>query len=417
MKDKILDNLIKQEIKRQENSINLIPSENFPSNEILKIVGSPLMNKYSEGYPGKRYYPGNYYYDKIEELAKQRALEAFGLREENWAVNVQPYSGSPANIAIYGAVLKFGDRIMGLEISAGGHLTHGAKVNFSGQAYKSIPYSVDSSTGLINYQKLRNLAILNKPKMIISGLTAYPRQINFSEIGKIAKQIKAYHLADISHIAGLILAGLHASPFEDDSADIVMTTTHKILRGPRGAVIFNNKKSKIANYYKINLEEKINKSIFPGIQGGPHNNIIAAIAQTFFEAKSSQYKKYIRQTLKNSLALSNELKKMGFNLITGGTSNHLMIIDLKNLNISGQEAEKRLEDNAILANRNIIVGDKSPFFPSGLRVGTPAVTTRGMKEREMKIIATLIKKVLIDKRMIKKDSENLAKKFPLKYDY
>jgi glycine hydroxymethyltransferase len=416
MKDKVLENLIQKEIVRQKETINLIPSENFPSKEILRIVGSPLMDKYSEGYPGKRYYPGNFYFDKIEELAKERALKAFGLNGEKWAVNVQPYSGSPANIAVYLALLNFGDKLMGLGLSSGGHLTHGAKVNFSGQAYKSISYEVNNKTGLIDYRQVEILAKKNRPKMIISGLTAYPRKIDFSRFSRIAHKIKAYHLADISHIAGLVLAGLYPSPFKDEVADIIMTTTHKILRGPRGAVIFINKQSKIARYYKVDLEAKINKAVFPGIQGGPHNNIVAAIAQTFFEAKSQQYKNYADQVVKNTGALCEELKKYGFDLITGGTDNHLIVIDLKKLNISGREAEEQLEKNGILANRNIIFGDRSPFVPSGLRLGTPAITTRGMKEKEMKLIAKFIFRILIEKQNIKSAVVVLAKKFPLKYD-
>jgi len=417
MKDKILENLIKKEIKRQKESIDLIASENFVSKEILEIVGSPLMNKYSEGYAteGRRYYPGNQYYNEIEKLAIKRAKEVFKLRD-NWHVNVQPYSGSPANLEIYlgllgspNGVKKSGIDIMGMSLSAGGHLSHGHKVNLSGLAYKVVQYAVNKKTGLIDYKEIESLAKKYKPRIIVSGTTAYPRKVDFKKFGQIAKQVRAYHVADISHIAGLIAAGLHQSAFP--YSDVVMTTIHKTLRGPRGAVIFCRKE----------LSDKIDRAVFPGMQGGPHNNTIAAISQSFFEAKNQAFKKYQKQVIKNSRALAEALKNLGFNLISGGTDNHLMLIDLKNssnlsgIKIDGLEAEKQLEKVDILVNRNSILGDTAPFRPSGLRLGTPAATTMGMKEKEMKKIAGLIYRVLVKKEnpnSVKKEVKDLCLKFP-----
>ncbi len=402
MKDRILNNLIKKEINRQQKTINLIASENFVSPEILKIVGSPLMNKYSEGYATKnrRYYPGNQYYDKIENLTIKRAKEAFKLGK-NWHVNVQSYSGSPANLEIYFALMNFGDVLMGMALASGGHLTHGHKVNFSSAAYKVIQYGVDEKTGLIDYKEVERLAKKYKPKVIVSGATAYPRKINFKKFSEIAKKVNAYHVADISHIAGLIVTGLHQSPFL--YSDAVMTTTHKILRGPRAAIIFCKKE----------LASKIDKAVFPGMQGGPHNNTIAAIAEMFFETKQLKFKKYQKQIIKNAQVLAESLKKLGFNLVTGGTDNHLMLI---NLNSDGLVAEKKLEKVGILANRNSVPGDTKPFRPSGLRIGTPAITTMGMKEKEMCQIAEWIYRILVkneSQNKIKKEVEKLCLRFPL----
>ncbi|MFA5386096.1 MAG: serine hydroxymethyltransferase [Candidatus Paceibacterota bacterium] len=400
--DSSLYDLLFSEIKRQQDTINLIPSENIASEALLEVLGSPLTNKYSEGCPGARYYPGNFYYDEIEKLAQNRALKAFKLSSKNWSVNVQPYSGSPANLAIYAALLKPGDTIMGMSLSAGGHLTHGHKANFSSQLYKSVQYSVNPETGLIDYKQLEKLAKKYRPKIIISGATAYPRKIDFKKIGGIAKKIGAYHLADISHISGLVVAGLHSTPFP--CSDVVMTTTHKTLRGPRGAVIFSRK----------NISEKIDKAVFPGMQGGPHNNVIAAIALTFSEAIKPSFKNYQKQVIKNNKALSNTLQSFGFKLMSNGTDNHLLLIDLKNLKIDGYAAEQKLEKAGIIANRNTVVGDKNPRRPSGLRLGTPFVTSRGMKEKEMKKIAELICRVLIKKEnplSIKKEVLILCKKF------
>ena len=330
----------------------------------MEALGSPLTNKYSEGYPGKRYYPGNFYYDEIEKLAWERALKAFGLSAKNWSVNVQPYSGSPANLAVYLALMKPCEVLMGMNLASGGHLTHGHSASFSGKLFKSIQYGVNLETGLLNYTEIEKLAEKHRPKIIISGFTAYPRKIDFKRIGGIAKKVGAYHLADISHIAGLISAKLHPAPFS--CADVVMTTTHKTLAGPRGAVIFSRKE----------LAEKIDKSVFPGLQGGPHNNAIAAIALAFGEVLKPKFKNEQKQAVKNAEVLAEELKKYGFDLITGGTDNHLLLMDLKNIGIDGLEAERKLEKAGIIANRNSIAGDASPFKPSGLRLGTPAITAR-----------------------------------------
>lgn len=411
--DPALYSLVKKEILRQAETIDLIPSESLAPLEVLELLGSPLTNKYSEGYPGKRYYPGNIYYDEIEELAQKRALEAFGLKESSFAVNVQPYSGSPANLAIYFALLKPGDKILGMDLASGGHLTHGAPVNLSGKIFHSLSYSVNTD-GLIDYDKVEKIALKYRPKIIVCGATSYPRKIDFQKFSFIAKKTNAFLMADISHIIGLIIAKKHPSPFP--YADIVMSTTHKTLQGPRGAVIFINKKSQLAKKMKINLEEMINKSVFPGCQGGPHNNVIAAIAYSFKRAKTKEFLSYQNQIVKNAKVLSLALKKKGFQLVTNGTDNHLMVVDLKNLNLSGKEAEKILEQANILANRNVIPGDLKAFNPSGIRIGTPFVSFRGMKEKEMELIADFIDRLLIKKEnpwKIKKEVKKLTKQFPL----
>ncbi len=422
MKDTKLQNLIKREIRRQQETIDLIASENYVSPEILEVLGSSLTNKYSEGYPGKRYYPGNQYYDEIEILAQKRALAAFGLNEKSWAVNVQSYSGSPANIAIYHALMNFGDTLMGLKLTAGGHLTHGHKVNFSGRAYNVVHYSVDEKTGLLDYGEIAKLAREGKPKVIVSGLTAYPRKIDFKKFSEIAKSVGAYHVADISHIAGLVLAGLHPSPFGSAQgksyADVVMTTTHKTLRGPRGAIILSKKtelRTSNASNTELTIAEAIDRAVFPGMQGGPHNNVTAAKALMFFEAVQPRFRSYQKQILKNSQALAAALLERGFKLVTGGTDNHLMLVDLRSVSLDGQTGEKILEENGITANRNTIPGDVSAFKPSGLRLGTPAVTTRGMKEKEMRLIAELMRRSLVDKENISREVVELCRKFPLPY--
>jgi len=404
--DKKLWQIIEKEIKRQEETLELIPSENFVDLETLFIVGSPLMNKYAEGYPGKRYYPGNKFIDEIENLAKERALKAFKLNPNEWSVNVQPYSGSPANLAVYLGLINPGEKIMGLNLFHGGHLTHGHKVSYTGKLFKSVQYGVNPSTEMIDYYELEKLALEYKPKIIISGTTAYPRIIDFKRIGEIAKKVGAYHVADIAHIAGLVIAGLHPSPFP--FADVVTMTTHKTLRGPRGAVIFMNKE----------LEEKINKSVFPGLQGGPHMQTIAGIAYAFGRALKKDFFNYQKQIVKNAKFLAEELKKRGFKLYTNGTDNHLMMIDLKPLNLDGKTAENLLERANIIANRNSLPSDTLPFNPTGIRLGTPAVTSRGMKEKEMKLIAEFFERILIKKEKpekIKKEVIKLTKMFPLPY--
>ncbi|MBI1975343.1 MAG: serine hydroxymethyltransferase [Parcubacteria group bacterium] len=404
--DPQLAKLVASEVKRQQLTIDLIPSENIVPLAMLEVIGSPLTNKYSEGYAGRRYYPGNTYYDEIEILAKDRALKAFGLSPEEWHVNVQPYSGSPANVAVYSALMEIGDTLMGMQLSHGGHLTHGHKVSFTSRAWKSVQYGVDSDTGFIDYKAMARLALEAKPKVIVSGATAYPRAFNFENFGKIAKACGAYHVADISHIAGLVLAGLHPSPFP--FTDVVTTTTHKTLRGPRGAVIFCRKE----------LAERVDKAVFPGLQGGPHNNVTAAIALMFRFATKPEFKKYQSQIVKNAKVLAGELMRYGFQLVSGGTDNHLILIDVRNKGMDGMEAQNRLEAAGIVANRNTVPGDPSPFKPSGIRAGTPAVTTRGFKEKEMKFIASWFDRLLTKKEppaKIKKAVEGLCRKFPLEY--
>ncbi|MBI4132708.1 MAG: serine hydroxymethyltransferase [Candidatus Sungbacteria bacterium] len=404
-KDPALARLVSAEVRRQEETLNLIASENFVSPVILELLGSALTNKYSEGYPGKRYYPGNVNYDAIERLAQARALKVFKLSPRQWACNVQPYSGSPANIEIYAALMNFGDTLLGMSLSAGGHLTHGHAVNFSGRAWRAVQYGVDPESGLIDYHELKSLARRHRPKVIVSGITAYPRQVDFRKFGAIAREVGAYHVADISHIAGLVAAGLHPSPFPH--ADVVMTTTHKTMRGPRGAVIFSRRA----------LAEKIDRSVFPGMQGGPHGNVTAAIAAMFGEALRPLFRAYQRQIIRNAKALARALKTQGFRLITDGTDNHMVLVDIKSsVGIDGFRAEQVLERIGIIANRNSIPGDTSPFRPSGLRLGTPALTSRGMKEQEMKTIAQLIHTALrheLPAPTLKRNVLTLCKHFPL----
>jgi len=408
-----LENLIKEEIRRQKNTVNLIPSENIVSRDVLAALGSALVNKYSEGYPGKRYYAGNKIIDQIEILAKERARKLFHL-SKNWHINVQPYSGSPANMAVYYALLEPNDKIMGMSLLFGGHLTHGWKVNFSGRFYKAVQYGVKRD-GYLDYNEIRKLAQKEKPKIIVAGATAYPRIIDFKKFDQIAKEVNAYFWADISHIAGLIAAGVHPSPFS--YADVVTTTTHKTLRGPRGAIIFVNRQSKIAEENKIDIASAIDRAVFPALQGGPHDNQTAAVAICLQEALSPSFKKYGQQVVKNAKTLAKELQKFGFELISAGTDNHLMLIDFTNLGISGRQAQDQLEDVGIIVNCNTIPFEtRSSFDPSGIRLGTPAVTTRGMKEKEMKKIAKLIYRILIKKEnsdLIKKEVIELCRRFPI----
>jgi len=394
-----LQRLIKDEEKRQKETIDLIPSENYVSRNVLKATGSLLMNKYSEGYPGKRYYPGNAVIDKVEVYCQKKAKEIFNLGK-NWSVNVQPYSGSPANLAVYHALLESGDKILSLKLSHGGHLSHGHKVNISSKFFEIIHYGLDEK-GFIDYNQIEKLAKEEKPKLIVSGATAYPRKIDFRKIREIAKKVGALHLADISHIAGLVSAKVHPSPFP--YSDAVMTTTHKTLRGPRSAII----------YSRNEIAPKIDKAIFPGLQGGPHEHIILAKAVAFEEALRPEFKQYQKQIIKNAKELAKELKKYDFKLVSDGTDNHLILIDLNGV-IDATQSEKILEKANILANRNTIPGDKSPFYPTGLRLGTPAVTTRGMKEKEMRLIASWINQALKEKispKKIKKEVVNLCKNF------
>ena len=402
--DEIIFKTIEKEEMRQKLGIELIPSENFVSDNVLKALGSVLTNKYSEGYPNKRYYGGNEYIDIIEQEAIDRAKKLFNAEH----VNVQPYSGSPANMEIFFALLNFNDKVMGMNLSHGGHLTHGHPINFSGKAYNFIQYGVREDNHLIDYDEVRKIALREKPKMIVCGATAYPREIDFKKFADIAKEIDAICVADISHISGLIASGLHNNPFPH--VDIVMTTTHKTLRGPRGAIIMCKEK----------FAKDIDKAVFPGMQGGPHQNAIAAKAIAFKEAMQPEFKKYSEQIIKNAKKLSEELIKHGFKIITDGTDNHLILVDLSNKNIKGKEAETALDKARITCNKNMVPYDKgTPFNPSGIRLGTPAITSRGMKEEDMVIVAKFINDVIDnfdneDKILeIRKDVEDFSSQFPL----
>ncbi len=402
MKDKVIEKLIKKETKRQNETLDLIASENFTSKDILEALGSPLSNKYSEGYPGKRYYPGNEFCDEIENIAIERGLKVFGLNKNEWGLNVQPHSGSPANLEIYTALMEPGETLMGMQLSAGGHLTHGHKVSLTGRFFKAVQYGVDAGTGLINFGEVQRLAVLHRPKVIVSGFTAYPRVVDFKRFYEIAKSVQAYHVVDMSHIAGLIAGGSYPSPFP--YADVVMTTTHKTMRGPRGAVIFSRKE----------LSEKIDKAVFPGAQGGPHNNVTAGIAIMFYEAMQPDFKKYANQIVKNAAALGEELKRLGFVLVGGGTESHLLLADMRSAEVDGMTAQNRLEAAGIIANRNTVPGDPSPFKPSGIRLGTASLTSRGMKERDMKTIAKLILDAIKEVPGTKENVLKQCKKFPAK---
>lgn len=406
--DPKIEKLIKLERERQQTSLEMIPSENHSSLAVREALGSLLTDKYAEGYPKKRYYAGLEYYDKIETICQERAKKLF---EVPYA-NVQPYSGSPANQAVCLALLNPGDRIMGMALPMGGHLTHGWKVNFSGKIFNSVQYGVDKKTHLLNYKEIEELARKTKPKLIWVGATAYPRIFDWEKFSQIANSIDAYLAADIAHIAGLIVGGVHPSPAP--YCHIITTTTHKTLRGPRGGIIMVTEKGIKKD---PELPKKIDKTVFPGLQGGPHMNNIAAIAVCLKEASMPVFKKYARQVVKNAKTLAEELKKYGFKLITGGTDNHLILIDLRNKKISGSQAQLRLEKAGITVNKNTIPFDsKPPFNPSGIRLGTPALTTRGMKEKEMKQIARFINEVIENPKNIKRTREEvkrLCRNFPL----
>jgi glycine hydroxymethyltransferase len=371
--------LVKQEERRQADKIRLIASENYVSKAILETTGSILTNKYSEGYAGKRYYEGQQIIDQVEQLAIKRAKDLF--RAEH--VNVQPYSGSPANIATYLAFLNPGDTILGMALPHGGHLTHGAKVSISGRYFDAQSYELDAETGLINYDSIRLKALAVRPKIIIAGHSAYPRFLDFKKFREIADEVNALLMVDMAHFAGLVAGGVHPSPIP--YADVVTTTTHKSLRGPRGAMILCKDKH----------AQAIDKAVFPGVQGGPHDNTTAAIAVALKEADSASFKNYAAQVIKNAKTLAEALMAKGFTLITNGTDNHLMLVDLTNKNISGKTAAKALDKAGIVLNYNAVPFDKrKPFDPSGIRIGTPAVTSRGFKEHEMLLISTFIEKVI-----------------------
>ena len=393
---------LRGEIDRQRYGLELIPSENFVSPAVLEALGSVMTNKYSEGYPHKRYYGGNKYIDMAEDLAIERAKELFGAEH----VNVQPYSGSPANIAVYTGLLELGETIMGMNLAHGGHLTHGHPVNFSGKAYNFIQYGVDPETHLIDYDQMREIALKERPKMILSGATAYPREIDFKAFHEVAQEIDAISMADIAHIAGLIVGEVHQTPFP--FTDVVTTTTHKTLRGPRGAIIM----------CKETFAKDIDRAVFPGLQGGPHDHVNAAKAVAFKEAMQPEFKEYTKQIVKNAKALAEELLAQGFDLVSGGTDNHLILIDLTNKEVTGKKAEAALDEANITCNKNMVPFDKrTPFNPSGIRLGTPALTTRGMKEPEMRLVGQWIAEVIhnIDNESVYEKVRNEVRVFCEQY--
>jgi glycine hydroxymethyltransferase len=371
--------LIEEEERYQAETVRLIPSENYVSRAVLEATGSVLANKYSEGYPGKRYYEGQRYIDELETLVRDRAKQLFGVEH----ANVQPYSGSPANMAVFYALLQPGDTILGMSLPHGGHLTHGWNVSFSARFYRPVQYTVDPNTHLIDFDEVRDLARRERPKIIVAGATAYPRQFDFATFAEIAREVDAYFLADVSHIAGLIVAGVHPDPAPH--ADAITTTTHKTLRGPRGAMILSREEH----------AEAIDKAVFPALQGGPHNHTTAAIGVALKEAGSESFRDYGQQVVSNAKALATQLIERGFTLISGGTDNHLILIDLTRKGVFGKKAAKALDRAGIVANYNTIPNDpRKPFSPSGIRIGTPSVTSRGMREAEMAQIAAWMDTVL-----------------------
>lgn len=379
--DKEVADAMNAELARQRRNLELIASENIVSPAVMAAMGSVLTNKYAEGYSGKRYYGGCECVDVVENIAIARAKKLFGAE----FVNVQPHSGAQANLAVYFALLQPGDTVLGMSLADGGHLTHGSPVNMSGKYYNFVPYGVDSKTGRIDYDALRALAIEKQPKLIVAGASAYPRAIDFKKISEIAKEVGAYFMVDMAHIAGLVAAGEHESPVP--YADVVTTTTHKTLRGPRGGMIL----------CKEELGKQINKAIFPGTQGGPLMHVIAGKAVCLGEALSDSFRAYQHQVVLNARALAKALMEKGFNLVSGGTDNHLMLVDLQNMNVTGKELEKRLDTVYITVNKNAIPNDpQSPFITSGIRIGTPAVTSRGLKEEDMEVIADCIYKTATD---------------------
>jgi glycine hydroxymethyltransferase len=388
MKDTQIEALIKAEKTRQGKVINLIASENIVSADVLKALGSELTNKYAEGYAHARYYGGNEIIDKVEDLCIERALKTFKLSKNKWHVNVQPLSGSPANLAVYSALISPGDKIMAMDLSHGGHLTHGFKVSFTGRLYTQIAYGVDEKTFMLDYDAILKIAEKFKPKIIITGYSAYPRKINFKKFREIADSVGALLMVDMAHISGLIAGGAHPSPFP--YADIVTSTTHKTLRGPRSGIIFAKKDER-------ELGKKIDKAVFPGLQGGPHMNQIAAVAVALQEAQTPAFKKYIEQVCKNAQALAGELKKRGWRILSGGTDNHLVLVDvwMDGKGIGGKDASDLLEKEGIIVNKNTIPGEtRTPVNPSGIRLGSAAETTRGLKEKDFVKIAKRIDEIL-----------------------
>jgi glycine hydroxymethyltransferase len=418
MKLKKLDlkiyNLIKKEIERQKKGFSLIPSENYASQAVLCAMGTPLSNKYSEGYPKKRYYGGNEFIDEIEQIAIDRAKKIFKAEH----ANVQPHSGSQANAAAYLALLNYQDKILGIDLSAGGHLTHGSPVNFSGKLYKFAYYGVDSKTEKVDLKEVEEIALKFKPKLILVSTTSYSRSLNFRAFRKIADKVGAYLMADVAHIAGLVVAGFHSHPFP--WCDIVTTTTHKTLRGPRGGLILSKVKDRLDSKGKLNLAQKIDKAVFPGTQGGPLEHIIAAKAVCFLEAMKPQFKKYQKQVILNAKAMAEEFMKQGIKVVSGGTDNHLMVIDISSFSDSSKKIQEELDKVGIYVNRNAIPFDKRPpYNPSGIRLGSPSLASRGLKEKESKEIVQLISFLIknISSQKIKKDLKKrvaeLALRFPI----
>ena len=400
--DPELGSSMERELFRQRGNIELIASENFVSPAVLAAMGSVLTNKYAEGYPSRRYYGGCEFIDEVENLARDRACRLFGAEH----ANVQPHSGAQANLAAYFAFAEYGDTIMGMDLSHGGHLTHGSPVNYSGKTYKFVSYGVDEETGRIDYEKVREIALECHPKIIVAGASAYSRAIDFSKFREIADEAGAYLMVDMAHIAGLVAAGEHMSPVP--YADIVTTTTHKTLRGPRGGLILCKEK----------YAKQVDKAVFPGIQGGPLEHIIAAKAVCFGEALKPEFKEYQHKTVENAAALADALKARGLKLVSGGTDNHMMMLDLRGTEVTGRELEHRMDKVNITANKNTIPGDpQSPFVTSGVRLGTPAVTTRGFGKPEMETIAELIAKVTFDyensEESVRAAVKELCARFPL----
>ncbi|KAI8361597.1 serine hydroxymethyltransferase [Mortierella sp. GBAus27b] len=389
--------IIEREKKRQRDSIVLIASENFTSRSVMNTLGSILQNKYSEGYPGARYYGGNENIDMSERLCQKRALEAFNLNPEEWGVNVQPLSGAPANLYVYGALMKPHDRLMGLDLPHGGHLSHGyqtptKKISMVSSYFETLPYEINQETGVIDYDALEKNSKLYRPKIIIAGASAYPREIDYVRMRKIADGCGAYLMSDMAHISGLVAADVLTSPFP--YSDIVTTTTHKSLRGPRGALIFYRKgvrgQDKKGNPIKYDLEDPINASVFPGHQGGPHNHTIGALAVALKQTKTETFKEYQQQVLKNSKAFAEAFTKLGYKLSSGGTDTHLILVDLRSKEIDGSRVERVLELANIASNKNTVAGDKSAMNPGGIRVGTPAMTSRGLTEKDFEQVAKFI---------------------------
>ena len=395
--DPELAKIIELEKGRQWKGLELIPSENFTSASVMEAVGSVMTNKYSEGYPGARYYGGNEFIDQAESLCQKRALEAFRLDPAEWGVNVQAMSGSPANFMVYTAVLKPHDRLMALDLPHGGHLSHGyqtpsKKISAVSTYFESFPYRLDESTGLIDYEGMAKLADTIRPKLIVAGTSAYSRAIDYPKMRAVADKHKAILLADMAHISGLVAAGVVPSPF--DYADVVTTTTHKSLRGPRGAMIFYRKgvkgQDKKGNDIMYNLEKPINESVFPGHQGGPHNHTISGLACALKQAASPEFRAYQEQVLSNCQAFAGRLNELGYSLVSGGTDNHLVLVDLRPKGVDGSRVERVMELAHIAANKNTVPGDKSALVPGGLRMGTPALTTRGFKEEDFVQVANLV---------------------------